>query len=272
MFSRVCLILVVFALLAISTPASATVITANGGFSISSVISVPFSATVATFTDDNAAATPGDFTATIDWGDGTPLTFGTITLPGGPGTPFFVTAGHTYALGGTFTVTVKIVDGPGTGTATVTDTVTVSVLPPTLTKNFSSDFGQINPGDTTPLTFALSNPNAILLSGVAFTDTLPTGLVISTPNGLTLDCVPLVLVVTPAVITATAGTNLISVSNLTIGHNGTCTLTVNVTATTFNGPLPNTTSTVTSDQAPVGDPATATGFVSPEFFWWFFFE
>src|SRR5260370_33557995 len=33
---------------------------------------------VATFTDDNAAATPADFTATIDWGAGSPTTAGRI--------------------------------------------------------------------------------------------------------------------------------------------------------------------------------------------------
>ena len=38
-----------------------------------------------------------DFTATIDWGDGTPLTAGTISQPGGVGTAYVVTGSHTYA-------------------------------------------------------------------------------------------------------------------------------------------------------------------------------
>jgi hypothetical protein len=83
------------------------------------------SQTVASFTDSNAAAVPSNFTATINWGDGT-TTPGTIT--GGP--TFLVSGNHTYAVGGTFTVTVNISDAaPGTGTATVLDTTTSLVSP-----------------------------------------------------------------------------------------------------------------------------------------------
>ncbi len=74
---------------------------------------------VATFTDSNTAAAPGNFTATINWGDGT-TSPGTIA--GGP--TFQVSGTHTYAVGGTFTVTVNIADAPGTGTATATGTAT----------------------------------------------------------------------------------------------------------------------------------------------------
>ena len=41
---------------------------------------------VASYTDANPASTIADFTATIDWGDGTPMTAGTISQPGGVGT------------------------------------------------------------------------------------------------------------------------------------------------------------------------------------------
>src|SRR5262249_13968437 len=41
---------------------------------------------------------------------------------------------------------------------------------------------------TGPLNFTLSNPGAITLSGVSFTDALPAGLVVATPNGLTGSC------------------------------------------------------------------------------------
>ena len=50
---------------------------------------------VASFTDANPAAPLSDFTATIDWGDGT-QSDGTITQPNGIGTPFLVTGTHTY--------------------------------------------------------------------------------------------------------------------------------------------------------------------------------
>src|ERR1700688_956200 len=79
---------------------------------------------VATFEDDNAAAMPSDFTATIDWGDATPTTAGMIFASSAA---FTVIGQHTYADEGTFTATVTISDvSPGTGTATATDTATVT--------------------------------------------------------------------------------------------------------------------------------------------------
>jgi PKD repeat protein len=83
-----------------------------------------FNGAVATFEDDNAGATPADFTATIDWGDGSPTTMGTIASSSAA---FTVLGQHTYADEGTFTVTVTIADvSPGTGTATATDTASVA--------------------------------------------------------------------------------------------------------------------------------------------------
>ena len=264
MLGRTCLILFVLALLLLCTSAHATNITANGGFTISAVAGTPVTAILATFTDSNSAATVGDFIATIDWGDGTVST-GTITAL--QTLMFAVTGSHTYANFGTFTLTVTISDvAPGTGSATVTDTANVSspMTAPTLTKTFSNAFGQLNPGDTATLSFALSNANAVALTGVALTDTLPSGLIIATPNGFSGSCG------SGAVFTADAGTNLISLSNGSVGPNGTCTFSVNVTPNTFAGTLINSTSPVTSNEAPPGAPATATEFISPEFFLWFF--
>jgi hypothetical protein len=103
--------------------AAATVITAMPvDFSVAE--GTAFNGAVATFEDDNAAATPADFTATIDWGDGSATTPGTI---GSSSAAFVVTGQHTYADEGSFTVTVTISDvSPGTGTATTTDTATVT--------------------------------------------------------------------------------------------------------------------------------------------------
>jgi len=83
-----------------------------------------FSGAVATFEDDNSAAMPSDFTATIDWGDATPTTAGMISASSAA---FVVLGQHTYADEGSFTVTVTISDvSPGTGTATATDTASVT--------------------------------------------------------------------------------------------------------------------------------------------------
>jgi hypothetical protein len=91
--------------------------------SFSAEASVPFTGAVATFTDSDTANVPGDFVATIDWGDGN-TTAGTVT--GGGGT-FTVSGTHTYANAGVFTVTVTLTeDAPGTATATATSTANVT--------------------------------------------------------------------------------------------------------------------------------------------------
>jgi len=61
----------------------------------------PADGPVATFTDANPTAPVSDFKATIDWGDGTPESAGTVTQPGGAGTAFDVFGSHTYADAGT---------------------------------------------------------------------------------------------------------------------------------------------------------------------------
>ena len=55
---------------------------------------------MATFNDANPMAPISDYTATIDWGDGTPNSQGTIIQPGGVGTTFEVLGTHTYADAG----------------------------------------------------------------------------------------------------------------------------------------------------------------------------
>jgi hypothetical protein len=68
-------------------------ITASGEY-INAASGQSFTGTVATFTDTNASATTGEFTATIDWGDGT-VTTGTVTAD--PNGGFDVTGTHIYA-------------------------------------------------------------------------------------------------------------------------------------------------------------------------------
>jgi Protein of unknown function (DUF642) len=83
----------------------------------------PFTVQMATFTDSYLTL-PGDFSATIDWGDGTPVdTTPTIALQG---TKFTVTGTHTYPAHGTYSpVTVTITSIAGT-TASVLDSVSVA--------------------------------------------------------------------------------------------------------------------------------------------------
>jgi hypothetical protein len=69
---------------------------------------VTFTGTVATFTDPDPASTAAEYSATIDWGDTTPTTPGTISGP--TGGPFTVSGTHMYAEQGTYAVTVVITD------------------------------------------------------------------------------------------------------------------------------------------------------------------
>jgi hypothetical protein len=137
-------------------PAGATVITASP-VNFAATEQAPFSGTVATFTDDDPNATPDSFVAIIDWGDGGPTSFGTITSNGGG---FDVSGQHTYDDEGSFSATVTIAEQePGTGIAMVTDTATV---------------GEADVLAGTPRTFA-APPGASFTTVVAdFTDALTT--------------------------------------------------------------------------------------------------
>ncbi len=65
------------------------------------------------FADANPLATTNDFTATIDWGDGSPFSVGTVTQPGGVGSVFSVLGTHTYTEEGGYTITVTVLDRDG---------------------------------------------------------------------------------------------------------------------------------------------------------------
>ena len=79
----------------------------------------------AVFSDIDTVTDVGDFSATINWGDGTPATAGTVS--GGNGT-FTVTGLHSYAAPTPATVTVTLVDDPP-GTATGSFTLLVPATP-----------------------------------------------------------------------------------------------------------------------------------------------
>ena len=90
-----------------------------------------FSGAVAYFSDAAGAdGSAADFTATIDWGDGTALSAGTISAgpTGSPVGTYTVSGSHTYAEQGTYPVEVFIVDTGGSR-LTVANTATVTALP-----------------------------------------------------------------------------------------------------------------------------------------------
>ncbi len=121
------------------------------------------------------------------------------------------------------------------------------IRPPAVSKAFG--VVSIPLATSTTLTFTVSNPGTQLLTGVSFTDTLPAGLVVSTPNGLTGTCT--------STVTATAGGSTITFAALDIPAQSSCTFTVNVTSQAV-GQFLNTTSAITSTNSDPGDPASAT--------------
>src|SRR5207245_2313985 len=93
---------------------------------ISATEGKPFSGTAATFTDAaSPSGTLSDFSASIDWGDGT-STAGTITGAGGS---YSVSGSHTYASTGSFTITTTITDVGGKMATTTCATVGFSFAP-----------------------------------------------------------------------------------------------------------------------------------------------
>jgi uncharacterized repeat protein (TIGR01451 family) len=119
--------------------------------------------------------------------------------------------------------------------------------PPTISKAFGQPI--IAPGGITTLSFTISNPSPIVAStGIAFSDTLPSGLVVATPNGLIGSC-------GGGIITATAGSNNISLFGATLAAGASCTFSVNVLAGAA-GMYTNVTSAVTSNTG-TGNAASA---------------
>jgi hypothetical protein len=114
--------------------------------------------TVATFTDSDPNATPADFTANIDWGDGS-TSSGTITAAGS-GT-FDVLGTHTYANAGTDNFGVQV-NASGGGQATANGTATVS----------GAAAGGPQHLVTQPITAAVGRPFTNLVVGT-FADTDP---------------------------------------------------------------------------------------------------
>jgi len=172
-------------------------------------------------------------------------------------------SGGTIAAGGSCAISVNVTSstagsfpnttGPistneaGTGSASNTVSLTV-VAPPSIAKAFNPSSIAVN--GVSALTFTITNPaaNTVAEAGVGFTDTLPAGLVVATPNGLTNNCGG-----TP---TAVAGSGSISLTGGSIAVSSNCTVVVNVTATT-SGTKNNTTGNVSSTNGGTGNTASA---------------
>jgi uncharacterized repeat protein (TIGR01451 family) len=131
--------------------------------------------------------------------------------------------------------------------AKIVDDTPPAALPPTIAKAFGAN--SIPFGANTTLSFTLGNPNSTSLTGVAFTDPLPAGMIVATPSGLTGSC--------GGVVTATAGSGSISLTSGSLPANGSCTISVTVTGVNA-GSWTNITGNIASDQGGSGSMASAT--------------
>jgi uncharacterized repeat protein (TIGR01451 family) len=173
-------------------------------------------------------------------------------------------AGATIAGGGTCTFSLTVTGTTAGTKANITSNVTstnggtgniasatlevTALAPPGFSKQFAP--ASIAIGGTSLLTFTITNPNpSTALTGAAFTDAFPTGLLVATPSGLTNSC--------GGALTAPAGGGSVNLSGATLAAAASCTISINVTATTAGNKI-NTTSQITSTNAGTGDNASAT--------------
>jgi CSLREA domain-containing protein len=135
------------------------------GTTLSAIEGASFTAVVATFTDSDTEIASSNFTATIDWGDGSTST-GTITAlpPSSNGSNFEVSGSHTYVEEGSFTVTTKIHDAKDNLDATATSPATVAdaALTGAATSNAAVEGDKAGVTKVLVATFTDANPNAPL--------------------------------------------------------------------------------------------------------------
>lgn len=212
----------------------------NGVVTISYVVYIVLTAsTVGTGTDAAAAAgtlnsSPAGVTCARTGGANTqgdcsePYPIGTVvTLTATPG------IGSTAAISGGCVAAAGAIGAPVSCTVAMSAAKAVVATfrrnlsaPPTIAKSFGAPTAPL--GTPVALTFTLINPNsATPLSGIAFTDSLPPGLVVANPNGLSTTC--------GGTVTATAGASTVSLVAGTIASGASCAISIKVVGTTAGG-------------------------------------
>ncbi len=119
-------------------------------------------------------------------------------------------------------ITVRVQQNSDGGDWLISGTYFVSVDVPaaTLTKTMSP--ATVSAGTKTTYTFTIANtaPGNVNLTGLGFTDSLPSALIVASPNGVTLNnC-------TGASVTAVPGTGSISVGGLSLAAGQSCSVSV----------------------------------------------
>ena len=126
--------------------------------------------------------------------------------------------------------------------------------PATIGKSFGAATIPFN--GSTSLSFTITQPTVAnaTLTGAAFTDSLPAGLVVATPNGLTGSC-------GGGTITAVAASSSVTLSGGTVEAGSSCTFSVNVTGTTAG--VKNNSVHLTSTNGGTGNTSNASVTVGP---------
>jgi uncharacterized repeat protein (TIGR01451 family) len=174
-----------------------------------------------------------------------------LVLPGFPPVPggsctFSVNV--TVTAPGNYANTTNAVTSTNGGAGNTASASLSTLAPPSISKAFGAP--TIPLAGSTSLTFAVGNPNGTSsLTGVAFTDTLPAGMTVSTPNGLTGAC-------GGGTITATAAGGSVSLAGATLAASASCIFSVSVTASA-GGTYSNVTGAVSSTNGGTGNMASA---------------
>ena len=211
------------------TPGAPVTVNTNSGVLLTNTV-------LGSFTDVNPAAPVGDFSATIDWGDGTPTSLGTIAQPSGAGTPFDVEGTHAYAAAGSYALKILVHDTDGsTGTVTGTVNVTDRALIDATAYPVSAVAGQ-NTGTIVLANF--TDPNSLDTgSGVSATvnwgdgtGTLPAAVTLIGAGGSMFE-------VTGNHTYTTPGTDTVSITITTLGGATTAPSPLTATATVADAPI-----------------------------------
>ena len=154
----------------------------------------------------------------------------------------------TVAVSGQYTNTTGAVSSTNGGTGGTASANFSAANPPAIAETFGAS--SLALGASTSLSFTITNPNAsVAFTGVAFTDNLPAGLLVATPNGLTGTC-------GSGVIAAVAASQSITLTGAAISSSASCTFSINVTSA-IAGVQVNTTGTVSAGDGGNGNSATA---------------
>ena len=172
------------------------------------------------------------------------ITGGTVAA----GSSCTITVNVTSAIAGSYNNTTGNVSSTNAGTGGNASATLVVINKPTIAKSFTPAI--IGAGGTSTFTLTISNSSASALTGFAFTDSFPAGLVVAATPALTNSC-------NGTISGGAAGNNNIGLSGGSVAAAGSCTITVAVTAAAA-GSFANTASGVSSNESGSAGPASNT--------------